>query len=477
MDLTKINLQAYIDYKLTDLMNINNNLGFRVTLIYGDGSSKVCQHSGYKKKSDALKEREKVISQLYTGAYVAYPNIKVKELLPFWLVHVMCQTPTFKANSYLSYKNCIEKHIIPRIGNLKLLQLNQGHIRELYKELAEKYSSIPKLAKTILNTSMKYALSKRLITTNPCKGINLPRNVKREKYHTISIKETETFTLEQTKKLLIASKKSRIHVQIVLALLMGLRKSEINGLKYSDIDFTRKKLKIHKQLGIDLTLDSDGTPILKTKKDIDVKTPSSDRELDIPDYVFNVLLEERKKYEKNRSRRQHGVYTFHDLDYVCCSSYGNPRSKDYHFPHYKQLLEETGLPHIRFHNLRKTYTTLLMKNDINQKAIARALGHSKSIITIDTYTEKKVIIEDCADLIQPFILEVHPYDEEDQSMLWTMFGEKISITVPSSIQNEEQEESDLQEEQFYEPVVHDYSDIEEVYDIVEWHLGEEWNSL
>lgn len=68
-----------------------------------------------------------------------------------------------------------------------------------------------------------------------------------------------------------------------------------------------------------------------------------------------------------------------------------------------------GLPHIRFHDLRHTYATLLMKNDINQKAVAAALGHSKSIITVDTYTDIQAIIADCVQEIQSFIEEVHPY--------------------------------------------------------------------
>ena len=62
-----------------------------------------------------------------------------------------------------------------------------------------------------------------------------------------------------------------------------------------------------------------------------------------------------------------------------------------------------GLPHIRFHDLRHTYATLLMKNDINQKAVAAALGHSKSIITVDTYTDIQAIIADCVQEIQSFI--------------------------------------------------------------------------
>lgn len=93
--------------------------------------------------------------------------------------------------------------------------------------------------------------------------------------------------------------------------------------------------------------------------------------------------------------------------------------------HYKKLIEEAGLPYIRFHDLRHTYTTLLMKNDINQKAIAASLGHSKSIITFDVYTDKQALIEGGVEEIDAFIDEVHPYDSEDIQILKEKYGKKV----------------------------------------------------
>ena len=73
-----------------------------------------------------------------------------------------------------------------------------------------------------MNTSMRYALSKRLIMTNPSEGLELSKGVKKSKYYTIFADETKTYTLEQVKLLLEASKETRIHMQMVFALLMGL---------------------------------------------------------------------------------------------------------------------------------------------------------------------------------------------------------------------------------------------------------------
>lgn len=228
------------------------------------------------------------------------------------------------------------------------------------------------------------------------------------------------------KHLIKVAKGTRIYLYILFALLMGLRKSEISGIKYTDIDYENHTLKIERQLGRSLEVDENEiAPKTRTKQEIDVKTPASNRVEKIPNFLFCEILEERKKYEKNRSRRQHGRWVFQDLDYICCSSYGRPRSTTYIYTHYKKLIEEAGLPYIRFHDLRHTYTTLLMKNDINQKAIAASLGHSKSIITFDVYTDKQALIEGGIQEIDTFIDEVHPYSSEDIRILKERYGKIV----------------------------------------------------
>ncbi len=125
-------------------------------------------------------------------------------------------------------------------------------------------------------------------------------------------------------------------------------------------------------------------------------------------------MEQRKIYEKNRSRRPN---SFQDFDYICCSSYGRPRSKDFHWKHYKKLLEDNNLPNIRWHDLRSTFCTILLKNDFNPKAVSKLMGHSKELITMDVYGDKRGIIADCVNELQPFIDEVLPRKEDNEELL------------------------------------------------------------
>ena len=134
-------------------------------------------------------------------------------------------------------------------------------------------------------------------------------------YVSIFSERVQSTTRYLVSYLIKVAKDTRIYLYILFALLMGLRKSEISGIKYTDIDYENRTLKIERQLGRSLEVDENEiAPKTRTKQEIDVKTPASNRVEKIPNFLFSEILEERKKYEKNRSRRQHGRWVFQDMD-------------------------------------------------------------------------------------------------------------------------------------------------------------------
>lgn len=150
-----------------------------------------------------------------------------------------------------------------------------------------------------------------------------------------------------------------------------------------------------------------------TTQEVRLKTASSERYLDIPDLVYNAILEERAKYEKNKRRRINDKHNpFRDLDFVCCSTYGKPRSRGFIYKYFEDIKKQNDLPDLSWHKLRTTYTTILAKNDFSMKAISILLGHSSEIITFENYTDKNEIICDCLNDIEPFIESVLPNNTE-----------------------------------------------------------------
>jgi len=404
-------ISNYVDYKVRTVIRIKeDSFGYRVVLIFSDGSEKVQQKSGFKSRKAAEKAREYTIAELINGTYIVHSNISVKEYVRFWLEdkYGTADTPY---NTYTTYKNTIENHIIPFIGGKKMNVLNAGDIQKLYKTAAETSEAIAKNVKAVINVAMADAVTMKVVSRNVSIGVNLPKTVSKPKYHQRTIDSQKTLNQEQLLLLIEKSKDTPIYLQVLFNALMGLRRSEIIGLKYQDIDWINRRISVGRQLGRvnKMQLDDVKRKTL-TKQEKDLKTYSSKRNLPIPDLVYEAILEERKRYEKNRNRRKR---EFNDQGYICCSTYGNSRSKDFHYKYFKQLLRENELPDVRWHDLRASYTTLLLKNNFSSKAISKLMGHAGEIITVDVYGDNHEIITDCTSELLEFIEDVIPDNNEE----------------------------------------------------------------
>ena len=427
-----INNSRYIDFKVYEVTKIKDKYGFRVKLLFDDGSEIVQQKAGFNSQREAKKERDNTVGLLYSENYIVQKKISVSDLFNFWIENEIKLRCTY--NTYYSFRGIINNHINPKIGNITLTLLNKAQIQTLYEQEAEKSHSALRMVKAVIESGLKYALNKQLISYNPSIGVKISKTLI-AKNREQKLEKTKTLTEEQLKLLIEKSKGTSIYMQVLFSGLMGLRVSEVNGIKYTDVDFVNRKLKVQRQLGVVANSNKEDYAIRTyTKQEIPVKSFSSNRELDIPDIVFDAILEQRKIYEHNKHRRKNDkTNPFQDLGYICCSSYGRPRSKSYNFPYFKKILKESNLPDIRWHDLRATYATLLMKNNFSLKAISKRMGHSKLIITADVYGDKKEIIRDCTDNLIPFMQDVLPNKKDTNIKDLTKQGIEINNLINNEI--------------------------------------------
>lgn len=407
-------LANYVDYKVKTVIRIKEDVwGYRVLLVFADGTEKTQQKSGFKSRKEAEKAREITIAELINGTYIVHTNMSVKDYFRFWLEDKYGTVDT-PYNTYATYKNTIEKHIIPVMGGKKIQHINAGDIQRLYKKSAETSEAIASNVKAVINIAFADALTMKVVSRNVSIGVNLPKTVTKHRYHQRNIDTKTTLNEEQLILLIEKSKDTPIYLQVLFNALMGLRRSEIIALKYQDIDWINRRISVERQLGRinKMELDDVKRKTL-TKQEKGLKTFSSKRNLPIPDIIYEAIIEERRKYEKNRSRRKR---EFNDQGYICCSTYGNSRSKDFHYKYFKQLLTENGLPDIRWHDLRASYTTLLLKNNFSPKAVSKLMGHAEEIITIDVYGDNQEIITDCTAEIAEFVADVTP-DTQREDLL------------------------------------------------------------
>ena len=157
--------------------------------------------------------------------YVEYKVYSVTTIKKGYGFRVLLTFADESTDTYTTYKSSIKNYIVPQLGKMYMSTLNQGYIRKLYNAVAEKYESVAKNVRTIMKTSLEYAFNKNVLATNPAKGINLPKKIKKTEYRVLKIDEKKTLTLPQVLRLIEVSKETPIHMQILFAVLMGLRRS------------------------------------------------------------------------------------------------------------------------------------------------------------------------------------------------------------------------------------------------------------
>lgn len=247
IDLPKAN---YIEWNVKSVIKLNerDTYAYRVVLNYQDGTNTIQQKSGFKTKKEAEAARLQTIGELSNGTYIVDTRIKIADFLEYWLEYDI-RKRAGSENTYTTYFNIIQNHIVPILKKKKLSQLDKNDILRLYQNRTEYSIHIARQVKTVMNTALRYAVVHKLIAVNPAEGVNLPKTVKSKPYHVQTIDTQKTLTLEQIYVLLQASKDTPIHMQILFNVLLGLRRQEINGLKYSDVDYINRTISVERQLG------------------------------------------------------------------------------------------------------------------------------------------------------------------------------------------------------------------------------------
>ena len=214
------------------------------------------------------------------------------------------------------------------------------------------------------------------------------------------------------KVFLEAASKNPWYLEILLGLFCGLRKGEILGLKFQDFDFEKQTVRISRQLVGNLKLkEKEFTVTEYAVIERNPKTENSYRILRVPKVV---MQEVKRRQQLIELRKTDPGIEYKNFDYVCCQENGEPRSLTAMNQALTKICNRNGLPNITVHGLRHMFATILLKNSFNSKGVSHLLGHAKEIISVDVYGDTQEIIEDCLDVLEPFIEEVIPKERKDQ---------------------------------------------------------------
>ncbi|TMC16771.1 MAG: site-specific integrase [Chloroflexi bacterium] len=316
-------------------------------------------------EKEAYAKLQQALFEQKQGTLVTAPQQSLQAHMEHWL---QVKRLELKDGTYTYYRVYTEAYILPVLGHIRLQKLTDAHIQSFYADLLEDVSAnTVRLIHGILRTALEAAVRWKKIPLNPCKTVTPPRAVK---------KELTYLTLEQAQRLLEGARNHKLECLLTLALATGMRQGELLALRWTDIDFQKATLHVTRSLSY---RNPDGTGY--EHKVEEPKTASSKRTIPLPDFALEAL----QKHRVQQLERRLKTPEWEDKGLVFPNDTGGYLWVDPLRRQLKKLLQEAGLPVIRFHDLRHSAATILLAMGVNAKVIQERLGHSHISITLGVY--------------------------------------------------------------------------------------------
>lgn len=345
---------------------------------YSDGGKKQIERKGGTTKKEALKKLNDELYRINNGMIKPSETI-LKDYLDMWLNDFV--KPLRSENTVSSYKGSIDKYIEPVLGNLKLCDIKVIHIEQFLANMRKTKLSSSTIQKhfLVINAALNKAIKLQMLQDNPCKYVEVPKRQK----HSINILSLDEIQMIYNKLDINKYDDFIFYLAIALTVETGLRRGEMCGLSWGNVDFDKKMIHVRDAL---IRIDDD----FRISK---LKTESSYRNLPLSDEVLKLL-----KHLQNLQRQnilQYGEF------YTRFNIFNNdPTKYDLVFVHQdgKYIVPSNFLQrlkricgyceinkNIRWHDLRHSNATLLLKDGVSMKVIQERLGHSMMQTTADIY--------------------------------------------------------------------------------------------
>jgi integrase len=333
-----------------------------VDLGYGNGKRKRRVIYGETRKEVAAKLKALHRDQA-AGVNLTPQQQTIKQFLENWLEETVKRQ--VRVRTYAKYVQDVNHHIVPAVGRLQLSKLTPDHVQKMLNHLSDNglsYNSARNV-RAALRCALNQALRYGYVVRNVATLVDIPGEV---------TFKPQPLTYEQAQQLLVDAKGDRLEALFRIALGLGPKKGEILGLRWEDVDLVGATLRIsgslQRQNG---RLERSAT-----------KTEASVRTIALPPRLVKALTQHRERQEAERK----AAANWTESGMVFTSRIGTPLSPESLTENFKALLEKAGLPKsIRFHDLRHTCATLMIKQSIHPRVVMEILGHSQISTTMNIY--------------------------------------------------------------------------------------------
>ncbi|MFH7595086.1 site-specific integrase [Streptomyces racemochromogenes] len=308
-------------------------------------------------------KRRDLLAKVDQGVPVPTRSAKLSEWLPYWLDQYI-QPPRRTPATYEKYESHVRLYLAPMIGSKRLESLGVTDVRSFLKRLeARTTAATAKESHRVLRSALTAACREELITRNVAKLVEPPRAAARE---------LSPWSLDETLDFLAASRRDPLYAAFVLAIAMGLRRGEIVGLRWSDLDLDKRVLHVRNQTQRRRGVLYDGDPKSRRR-----------RVVPLPALCVAPLRWHRMRQAEIRAKAGE---SWQDSGHVFVTRNGRPVEPRNVYRSFTRIAQTAGLRVIRLHDARHGTATLLTAAGVAPRVVMEILGHSQISVTMNVYT-------------------------------------------------------------------------------------------
>ncbi|MFJ3591192.1 tyrosine-type recombinase/integrase [Streptomyces sp. NPDC090231] len=317
---------------------------------------------------EATEKLGKLQDQERNGVPVPSRTWSLGEWLAYWLEHIV--KPNREHNTYVKYESKVRLYLTPHLGKKPLVRLTPAQLRAFMAEL--KRTEVPPAARfevlRVLRNALNRAVREELLTRNVAELVDMPKVTK---------KEAKPWNAREAISFLRSARAHRLYAACVLVLVLGLRRSEVLGLRWQDVDFDQRQFTPLKQVqrvkGVGLVLK-------------DLKTESSHAVLPLPEFCARALEERRTLQDLERKIVGDQWHQEPGEELIFSSERGGLIDPVGFSRSFNALVKRAGVRRITVRLARHTCGTLLAFLKVHPKVAQAILRHSQISMTMDVYT-------------------------------------------------------------------------------------------
>ena len=340
---------------------------YRVCFDYGIDREgrRVRKYRTFDTKRDATRAFNEHKVKMDKGTQIMPSEYTFAQWLDYWYKDIIL--PQIEETTAYGYRGMIENYLKPQLGEIRLQKLTARDIQQYYTWLMDEKKLSPNTVikhHNLLTNTLNAAERQEYITKNPMRAVSPPKKRQRE---------AKFYTPEQLGILLDKAVGTRLELPVFICAYLGLRRGELCGLRWGDVDIEHKTI----------TIENTRTQAGKKEIEKGTKTASSTRTLYLPDTLCDILKAAKENQQACRAEYKNA---YDDNDYVVVMEDGRPFRPNYLSELFGKFLADNDLPKIVLHELRHTFASLSNQAGIPAYNIGKALGHSTPATTQKIYT-------------------------------------------------------------------------------------------